>query len=363
MENNSLSHHGTKGMRWGIRRFQNKDGSLTPLGKRKRRSEEKLEAEKSKNKEKLAAEKAKNNLTIEKLKFKGQMAAEKLRLKGKLSSGKEKAKADEEEANKHDQKKMQEDAAEKRDRIIREGTADEVLSIKGQLTQQEMQQVYNRIQWENNINKLKSEQVSAGKQRADKVFNTIGDVTEYTVKGAKAWNMFANVYNSLNGDGKVLPKIQTNIADGNKKEVDSYKKRKQEAADKTAKEQAERDAKKESDKAEKKAAKESKKAEKQSAKEEAKKEKKVEREYVTLNDGDEIIDGPSRSSKKSQSDGWTRTDYKRSTDRGTSFVHDNPSLLSSPVSSYTSGPSKQTLSLGQSYVSGLLGAPKDRDDD
>lgn len=30
-----LQHHGIKGMRWGIRRFQNKDGSLTPLGKKR----------------------------------------------------------------------------------------------------------------------------------------------------------------------------------------------------------------------------------------------------------------------------------------------------------------------------------------
>lgn len=28
-----LSHHGIKGMRWGVRRFQKKDGSLTPAGK------------------------------------------------------------------------------------------------------------------------------------------------------------------------------------------------------------------------------------------------------------------------------------------------------------------------------------------
>lgn len=30
---NNLQHHGIKGQKWGIRRFQNKDGSLTPAGK------------------------------------------------------------------------------------------------------------------------------------------------------------------------------------------------------------------------------------------------------------------------------------------------------------------------------------------
>ena len=28
-------HHGIKGMKWGIRRYQNSDGSLTPAGKRR----------------------------------------------------------------------------------------------------------------------------------------------------------------------------------------------------------------------------------------------------------------------------------------------------------------------------------------
>lgn len=37
MYETELQHHGIKGQRWGIRRFQNKDGSLTPLGRKRNR--------------------------------------------------------------------------------------------------------------------------------------------------------------------------------------------------------------------------------------------------------------------------------------------------------------------------------------
>lgn len=35
MENTSLYHYGIKDMRWGVRKYQNKDGSLTPAGKKR----------------------------------------------------------------------------------------------------------------------------------------------------------------------------------------------------------------------------------------------------------------------------------------------------------------------------------------
>lgn len=49
MENTVIVHWGIKGMKWGQRRFQNKDGSLTPAGKKRYEKEmEKLTAEKKK---------------------------------------------------------------------------------------------------------------------------------------------------------------------------------------------------------------------------------------------------------------------------------------------------------------------------
>ena len=35
MYQNELCHHGIKGQKWGVRRYQYTDGSLTPMGKKR----------------------------------------------------------------------------------------------------------------------------------------------------------------------------------------------------------------------------------------------------------------------------------------------------------------------------------------
>ena len=66
MDNNELTHWGIPGMKWGVRRYQNKDGTLTDKGKKRYNKEmEKLKAE-----EKILKAKARAQAKIDKLEAK-----------------------------------------------------------------------------------------------------------------------------------------------------------------------------------------------------------------------------------------------------------------------------------------------------
>lgn len=65
-----LRHHGIKGQRWGIRRFQQRDGSLTPLGKRRRRKGEGSDGSDSAKKEEKTKPKTAKEMTDDELKTK-----------------------------------------------------------------------------------------------------------------------------------------------------------------------------------------------------------------------------------------------------------------------------------------------------
>ena len=121
---NELKHYGILGMRWGRRRYQNKDGSLTNAGRKHYDKEtEKLKAEK-----KLLKNRARTQKKVDKVK---DLRAEVDDLK----------KADEEA-------KQGESREEKRKRLLESTDAKEIYENRNLLTTAELNDRINRIDTE-----------------------------------------------------------------------------------------------------------------------------------------------------------------------------------------------------------------------
>lgn len=194
-DDDELYHHGTKGMKWGVRLYQNKDGSLTPLGKRRYRTDKDFKK------------------TVDK-----QNAAAKAR-----AAKAEKARLAEE------QKKLE---AEK-ERVLKAGSAEELKKYigTGQLSNTELQYAVNRLNLEQSIKSTADKEAEAakGKSKVDKFIDGMDKVTTGVNSAAKMYNTGVNIVNAFSG--LTLPKVDTNITSGNADAVKKAKKEKQKEAD------------------------------------------------------------------------------------------------------------------------------------
>lgn len=148
MNSNELTHHGILGMHWGVRRYQNKDGSLTAAGRKR----------------------------VDKLDSEYQ------RLTGKKLT-KKKSSAD---VKKTEPKPKSKSISE--------------------MTNEEIQEKINRITLEQNLKSLTPKKISAGKRFTETVMNDVITPAATDVGKQLARSMLADGVNkafNLEGDNKV----------------------------------------------------------------------------------------------------------------------------------------------------------------
>lgn len=154
IKDGELQHHGVKGQRWGFRRYQNSDGSLTEAGKKRANKKKKKALEKARKAKQAKAEAAK------------------------------KAKQEQEEF----------EAGKKK--AIESGSAQDVLKYKGKLTQQELQTAFNRLNLERSIADINTRDNANRKSQIEKITDRLQKAKTLADKGIDAWNVTAKILNS-----------------------------------------------------------------------------------------------------------------------------------------------------------------------
>lgn len=164
-----MFHSGVKGMKWGHRLYQNKDGSLTALGR--------LRYGRKDAKRKAAAAKPKTKTETKK------------------------------------------DLEKRKQEILKSRSAKELYKNADLFSTQELQTAYNRLQLEKNILSLSPKEVNKGEQfvsNAIKAGKTISEAAETSIK---VYNNAARIYNtfSTHKNAKYIPNIDSGKKDKDKK--------------------------------------------------------------------------------------------------------------------------------------------------
>lgn len=170
-----LTHHGILGMKWGVRRYQNKDGTLTPSGKRRQSiiessREEGIRVAKSKKQAQKKGEDVASALITAQRKAKTTGNVDKDFLNNPNISQKAKNKVL--------------SSAEATKRKAKKSTKTETKT----LSDEELRKVVNRLQMERQYSQLTSESVSKGKEYTQKVIKAGTTVAAVTTTALTIYN-------------------------------------------------------------------------------------------------------------------------------------------------------------------------------
>lgn len=104
------------------------------------------------------------------------------------------------------EKDMKEARAEmevRKQRAIQSGTASEILRFQGQLTNKELQDAYNRIDYERKLTSFAQDEMDAKIKKFNHFMGNVKTYTNWVDTGISAWNDFAAIYNTINPESKL----------------------------------------------------------------------------------------------------------------------------------------------------------------
>lgn len=100
-----------------------------------------------------------------------------------------------------------------KERVLREGSAAEVLKYQGELTNQELQNAVTRLNLESQLKSLSAREIKSATDKIDKIMKNVKTGTEWVKIGTDTYNTFASIYNATE-EGKKKPLTLVGKGDG-----------------------------------------------------------------------------------------------------------------------------------------------------